>query len=979
MPSRDRDLVGALEAGFIDDRRASDESLRPKLYSNNQAGKNKMLSILEKELTDCDDFIFSVAFISQGGLTTLLNALRTLKERGIRGRLLTSTYQYFNSPRTFRHLLSLSQILEVRIFQEDRAMHAKGYIFKRGEERSFIVGSSNLTQHALTQNMEWNIRVSSRQQGSLIKELEEEFEYFWQTSISLSEAWIADYEKIYQDQKIIDIRQTLDLAKNTGIRPNKMQREALVSLQALRKKGKDKALLISSTGTGKTYLSAFDVRDQAPRRFLFIIHRQNVAIQAMQAYQEVLGDEKNVGLLSGGQVCDLEKTDYIFATIQSLAKDHRLQSFARDHFDYIVVDEVHRAGAPSYQKVLGYFKPGFLLGMSATPERTDGFQVSALFDHNIAYEIRLQEAMQYNLLCPFHYFAVHELKVEGEEIGDHSRFSLLLSEQRVSHIIENINFYGHAGNRARGLIFCRSTQEAKALSLSFNDRGYRTLALTGSSSEEDREEAVERLEKEERTDISLDYIFTVDIFNEGVDIPQVNQIIMLRPTQSSIIFIQQLGRGLRKARDKSYVVVLDFIGNYSNNYMIPLALSGSRTYNKDDLRRFAHQPTDLIQGLSTIHFDRVIQGRIYESINRARFSTHKLMDQEYGHLKKMVGQVPDMMDFYRYGAFDLQVLHEEKGSHAYKSYLGYLKKKEADLSFHPSTEQEILAHFISHEVARAIRLDEILLLEYFLDEESLDLEAFFRKEKARHSGVSLTSLSHALIFLTGEFLTKVQQKKYQGIFPLKKDKNGSYRRTSSFRQAVSEKDFRIHLEDLLSYCRERHRREYVEVYPFLVDPPLVIKQKYSRKEVCQALCWPKDESSTIYGYKFKRVGENYYCPIFITYHKKEGLSQSICYEDAFLSPSRLNWMTRNNVSLDSKDVDRLKKHKEDKLQIMLFVKKSDDEGLRFFYLGRMTPRVGGMEETQMLDDKQRSRPVVRVTFDLARPVSRDIYDYLTQA
>lgn len=233
-----------------------------------------------------------------------------------------------------------------------------------------------------------------------------------------------------------------------------------------------------------------------------------------------------------------------------MSKDEILQSFDKNEFDYIIIDEVHKAGANSYQKIVNYFNPKFLLGMTATPERSDDFDIFKMFNYNIAYEIRLQQALEEDLLCPFHYFGVSDVTIDGIELDDKIEFKYLVAEERVKHIIDKINFYGYCGERVKGLIFCSDKKEAKELSDIFNTKGYKTVALTGESLQEEREKAIERLEQDETLN-SLDYIFTVDIFNEGVDIPSVNQVVMLRPTKSSIIFVQQLGRGLRKINLKS--------------------------------------------------------------------------------------------------------------------------------------------------------------------------------------------------------------------------------------------------------------------------------------------------------------------------------------------------------------------------------------------------------------------------------------------
>ena len=360
-----------------------------------------------------------------------------------------------------------------------------------------------------------------------------------------------------------------------------MQEEALASLQQLRLNGEDKALVISATGTGKTYLSAFDVRNYQPKKLLFIVHRENIARAAMRSFKNVLGNI-SCGLFTGN--AHEKDADYIFSTIQTIHKKEYRELFAPDAFNYIIIDEVHRAGANTYQELVQYFKPKFLLGMSATPERIDGFDIFKMFDYNIAYEIRLQQAMEYNLLCPFHYYGISDLSVEGIEIDEKTDFNLLVSEQRLKHILESIDRYGYSGDKVHGLIFCSRKEEARELSRLFNQKGFKTTALLGDDPESVRQKAIQQLEEEDKSKDYLDYIFTVDIFNEGVDIPKINQVVMLRPTESHIIFIQQLGRGLRKHQIKDYVVVIDFIGNYEKNFQIPIALSGHLSYNKDSWR-----------------------------------------------------------------------------------------------------------------------------------------------------------------------------------------------------------------------------------------------------------------------------------------------------------------------------------------------------------------------------------------------------------
>lgn len=357
-----------------------------------------------------------------------------------------------------------------------------------------------------------------------------------------------------------------------------------------------------------------------------------------------------------------------------------------------------------------HFTPKLWLGMTATPDKRDdniaGRNVYELFNYKIAYEIRLQQAMEENLLCPFHYFGITDLSVVGDVKENHD-FSMLTSDERVRHIIQQANYYGYSGEKVKGLIFCSSIKETQELSHKFNnivnpDTGkyFCTIALNGDATEQERQNAFERLAMDENEENinkkPLDYIFSVEILNEGVDIVEVNQVIMLRPTQSPIIFIQQLGRGLRKADGKEYVVILDFIGNYNNNFMIPIALSGDRTYNKDNIRRYIMEGGRVIPGASTVHFDEISKKRIFASVDNANFSDIKLIKENYTNLKNKLGRIPHLRDFDDYGEMDVARIFD---NNSLGSYYKFLVKYEKDYKLRLSQEEEKIVEFISKKLA----------------------------------------------------------------------------------------------------------------------------------------------------------------------------------------------------------------------------------------------------------------------------------------
>lgn len=641
-------LKQGLTTAFINQNTSSNLAYKPQFVSNNYREGRKVISSIEDELLSCEEFAISVAFITMGGITPLLQTLRELEQRGISGKILTTDYLMFSDPKALRILANFKNI-QLKMFITENSkegFHTKGYIFKKEEMYRIIVGSSNMTLSALTTNCEWNTKIVSTEQGEYTQNIVAEFENLWNAQQSLPfEQFIEAYTNIYIKNKIIQKQK--ELAKQAEIpslevyrlQPNSMQIGFINNLRKIYETGEDKALLISATGTGKTYASAFAARELEFKRVLFLVHRNQIVKQALKSYRKVFGGQVSMGMVTG-KYQDYD-ADFVFATIQTLSKTDILSQYNKEHWDLIIIDEAHHSSADSYKKIMDYFKPKLWLGMTATPDKRDDHlgdrNIYEIFNHQIAYEIRLQNAMEENLLCPFHYFGLTDLEIIAD-VGKSSEekvenFRYLTSDERVLNVMKQAEFFGYSGERVKGLIFCSRIDEARELSIKFNEKGWRTLVLSGGDSETVRATAIERLAGEEKED-ALDYIISVDIFSEGVDVPEINQVIMLRPTESPIIFIQQLGRGLRKAEGKEYVVVIDFIGNYRNNFMIPIALSGDRSYNKDNIRRYVTEGGRVIPGASTIHFDEISRKKIFQAIDNANFSDIKLIRENYANLKK---------------------------------------------------------------------------------------------------------------------------------------------------------------------------------------------------------------------------------------------------------------------------------------------------------------------------------------------------------
>ena len=538
------------ETAYIDGSVVSNNIYRPQFVSNNHKEGKKVLSSIEDELLVCDGFQISVAFITMNGITPLLQTLKELEKRNIKGEILTTNYLNFSEPKALKKLNELSNITlkmyDVEVANE--GFHTKGYIFRKEEIYHIIIGSSNITSVALTDNREWNTKLVSTVHGETAKEIVTEFNELWNSNYALTfDEFYENYNeryKIIKHQREVAKQEEITSIEKYKLQPNSMQIGFIINLKKILEAGEDRALLISATGTGKTYASAFAMRELGFKRVLFLVHRGQLARQTKKSYEKVFAESVSMGLVGAGY--HEYDADYIFATVQTLNRDEHLLQYEKDAFDCIVLDEAHHVPADTYQKVMNHFTPKLWLGMTATPDKRDdnmeGRNVYELFNYQIAYEIRLQQAMEEKLLCPFHYFGITDLAIIGDN-GDTSRdFSMLTSEERVKHIINQADYYGYSGDKVKGLIFCSNIKETEELSAKFNEminpstgKKFRTIALNGSASEQERQNVFERLAmNEEDATIEnqpLDYIFSVEILNEGVDIVEVNQVIMLRPTQ----------------------------------------------------------------------------------------------------------------------------------------------------------------------------------------------------------------------------------------------------------------------------------------------------------------------------------------------------------------------------------------------------------------------------------------------------------------
>lgn len=976
-------LQEGLTTAYIDGTAAANLAYKPAFVSNNPDEGKKVISVIEDELMKCDQFQISVAFITMGGITPLLQTLKELEKRQIPGQILTTNYLNFSEPRALKKLQELSNVT-LKMYDVDRAdqgFHTKGYIFKKEEIYRIIIGSANITSAALTKNKEWNTKIVSTEQGEIAMEIVKEFHQLWDSKYALFyDDFYENYKQKYEiikKQREIAKRDEISSTEKYKLEPNSMQVGFITNLRKIVDAGENRALLISATGTGKTYASAFAMRELGFKRVLFLVHRSTLAKQALTSFRKVFEDKKSMGIVGAGY-SDYD-ADYIFAMVETLHKEDNLRKFAPEEFDCIVLDEAHHSPANTYQKVMEYFKPKLFLGMTATPDKRDDGEASKnvyeLFHYQIAYEIRLQQAMEEDLLCPFHYFGISDISVVTDEqmktrnISEEN-FGKLTSDERVRHVIEQAKYYGYSGDRVKGLVFCSRNRECEELSAKFNALGYRTIALSGDNKDKEREKAFERLamNEEDATDEMqpLDYIFSVDILNEGVDIVEVNQVIMLRPTQSPIVFIQQLGRGLRKAENKEYVVILDFIGNYNNNFMIPVALSGDRTYNADTIRKYVISGNNTIPGASTVHFDEIAKEKIFNSIDKIK-GMRSIIKGSYISLKNRIGRTPLLFDFYEQGEIDPLVIIRE-----YKTYWQFLEAVEKGKYFSKLTDHEkLILDYLSKTILSGVRPSELFLLQKLLTKKTFSVNEV-QKELKRLLDYNITDLEmrESVKILQGCFTSKDEEyQKYKTIEIMDYDEKQGVRCFASYANCLLDNEFNTQVKDIINVGLARYRDKYA--HGKVEQTPFVLYEKYSRRDVSLLMNCGKDMSSTMYG--MSRIGDDVF--IFITYHKEEAeegknyADGKPDYADAFEDNLIFKWDSQigkdNSSPYMQKVLTAPRKH--------LLVKKSDAES-SFYYMGQFD--IIESVDSQKEDNSGKMKPIAKVTMKMHHPVREDLLRYL---
>ena len=638
-------------------------------------------------LKKADSVDIIVSFLMESGVKMLLEELENALQRGARIRILTGNYLGITQPSALYLIRrKLGKQVDLRFYNEkNRSFHPKSYIFHYEDHSEIYIGSSNISRSALTSGIEWNYRFSSRTDQANYDKFFHSFEDLFENhSIVIDDEELKKYSKSWHrpavardlqryDEERNDHDSDQDAAVDSNItplfEPRGVQIEALCALEDTRAEGARRALVAAATGVGKTYLAAFDSKEYA--RVLFVAHREEILKQAALSFKNVRHSD-DYGFFNGKEK-NTDK-DVIFASVATLGRASYLNGkyFAPDYFDYLVIDEFHHAVNDQYRRIVDYFKPKFLLGLTATPERLDGRNIYEICDYNVPYEISLKDAINKGMLVPFHYYGIYD---DTDYSGIHMVRGRYDERELNETYIGNVHrhdliykYYCKYGSR-KALGFCCSREHAEEMAKEFSARGIPSAAVYSNGNgefSEDRASAIRML-----TDGEIKVIFSVDMFNEGVDIPAVDMVMFLRPTESPIVFLQQLGRGLRKSMGKEFLNVLDFIGNYEKAGRVRFLLTDGATsakspYDPSDRSNF---PDDCL-----IDFDMKLID-LFEEMDKKQMKLRDRIRSEFYRVKELLGHTPSRLELFTY--MDDDVYQSAVGNskeNPFKRYLEYRKQ-----------------------------------------------------------------------------------------------------------------------------------------------------------------------------------------------------------------------------------------------------------------------------------------------------------------
>lgn len=863
------------------------------LSNNNSEFLNRIKECLKK----CNSFSFSVSFIKKAGLVLIERDIEEALHRGAKGKIITSTYQNFTDIGSLEQFLTWQKEydnFECHLDYEcfgDNGFHTKGYMFEYDDSVELVVGSSNITRFALLKNYEWNVSLISKENLNSYNDALIEFNLIWENTLKLDSYLIEKY-RLQLDYAIEKWDMDYINITDSSINPNSMQRKALRELRRYRDTGVKKALIISATGSGKTYLAAFDARNFGAKRLLYIVHRESILRDAKESFMKVFGAERTYGFYTGNERS--QEADFIFATSNMLAR--HLEEFDKNEFDYIIYDEVHHVVADTGKKIFEYFEPEFILGLTATPERMDNKNVFELFDQNVPFELRLRDAINNDLVVPFHYYGIRDQLVDYSSKDKMVIAKAIAEQNNIEFIKDQIEKHRKPGEKLKCIAFCTNIQSCKLMAEELYEEGYHTVSLTGVNDTGVRIKAFKDLQDDNNL---LEIICTVDILNEGVDIPQVNMVLFLRPTESQTIFIQQLGRGLRKYPGKEHVTVLDFIGNnYDRAVQIAMALGtlGKTTYmEKAYLKEMIRTDFDSLELPDVkIMIDDLSKEEIINYIDKTNFNSKQFLEKDYQNFKAYVnsGTYPSHMDFLNYDVSPdlIRIIKSTFGGSKNKSYYNFLKKIDEE-TIPLFSDEEI--KFINNieDLLPLARLDEYLIIEQAIKEKVVDL----KRLEGRESHITDKTLENANNNLKS---LGILENESINIFDLGNEELVNY------------------LYDLLQYGIVRYNREFGDYEGLFKLYRNYYKEQASRIMLKNGLL----QKGTYY--------EDDIAYIFAGIKKDE--EGKLNYRDKFISDKIFQWESIADVS------ESEKQHLRTSKKVHLFIRKMESEDtvtLPYTYFG----------------------------------------------
>ena len=893
---------------------------------------------LKNELLNCKKFYFVVSFIRYSGLQILLSTLDELEKKGIKGEIITSVYLNITDSKSLKKLLSYKNI-KVKIYNNSsESFHTKAYLFKKNKYHTCIIGSSNISQSALYSAEEWNVKLTESNFFEIYKKSISQFKNLWNSdkAIELSEDFIFEYENYKNNLKLQKTFDYIKIKNNKNhFEPNSMQKEILEKLKNTRKSGNKKGLVVAATGTGKTYLAAMDIKnffENKEKRFLFLAHREELLENAILVCKKIMKiGENKVGRIFGGKK-ETEKK-IIFATVQSLQNNYL--EFSKDYFDYIVIDEFHHSSAKSYTKILNYFNPKFLLGLTATPERMDGKDILELCDYNLVGEMGLKRAMEQDLIAPFHYFGINDETFDYEKIpyknGKYQEDILvknLSNNKRVDYIIESIKKIGFDGEKMSCIAFCENINHASFMNENFNKNGYISKVLTSKTSKFEREKILEDF-KNKKSEI----LCVVDILNEGIDIPNINLLLFLRPTFSSTIFTQQIGRGLRKCENKDFVTIIDFIGNHKKDYIIAKFFYEEMLNNKNILYS---KKEKLIKEIKTnfenipmasyVELDRICQERIINKIEKINFNSKIMLKEAYDSFKNEIGknddEILEILDFDRnielfielsskYGSFYIAQKNLESNSidelnFSNIEFLSYLEKKLTlvepftylimdlflDKKIKNITESDVLKKYKNYFNILEFKNTYLIkrILKELIEDEILDFES--NSEFKNNKNYKISKKYKNNFFKDKNFLKRLKQLIILGLSEFKNND------ISQFNENI-----------LINY------KEYKRI-----ELQILLDSKVPKGS------WRAGYANT----------EKDIC-LFVTYDKSHILQENLKYDNSLHSDDIIQWISQPKTYHASSVGQMFIKHREKGIKVHIFVRKfaflDNKKTNPFIYLG----------------------------------------------